>query len=42
MHIKHTGIDRIIVVLNAIFLTLAVLVVVLPLIYVVIASFMDP
>jgi putative aldouronate transport system permease protein len=42
MPIKHSGLDRFIVVLNAIFLTLAVLVIVLPLIYVVIASFMDP
>jgi len=42
MYIKHSGLDRFIVVLNAIFLTLAVLIVVLPLIYVVIASFMDP
>ncbi|MNO31221.1 Inner membrane ABC transporter permease protein YcjP [compost metagenome] len=42
MPIKHSGLDRIIVVLNAIFLTLAVLIVVLPLIYVVVASFMDP
>lgn len=42
MRIKHSGLDRFILVLNTIFLTLAVLVVVLPLIYVVIASFMDP
>ena len=42
MPIKHSGLDRFIYVLNAIFLTLAVLIVVLPLIYVVIASFMDP
>lgn len=42
MPIKHSGLDRFIVVLNAIFLTLAVLIIVLPLIYVVIASFMDP
>lgn len=42
MPIKHSGLDRFIIVLNAIFLTLAVLIIVLPLIYVVIASFMDP
>lgn len=42
MPIKHSGLDRFIVVLNAIFLTLTVLIIVLPLIYVVIASFMDP
>ncbi|WP_339316728.1 carbohydrate ABC transporter permease [Paenibacillus sp. FSL R10-2734] len=42
MPIKHSGLDRFIVVLNAIFLTLAVLIIILPLIYVVIASFMDP
>ncbi|AIQ73053.1 carbohydrate ABC transporter permease [Paenibacillus odorifer] len=42
MPIRHSGLDRFIVVLNAIFLTLAVLIIVLPLIYVVIASFMDP
>ncbi|OAB47204.1 carbohydrate ABC transporter permease [Paenibacillus antarcticus] len=42
MPIKHSGLDRFIIVMNAIFLTLAVLIVVLPLTYVVIASFMDP
>jgi putative aldouronate transport system permease protein len=42
MPIKHSGLDRFIIVLNVIFLTLAVLIIVLPLIYVVIASFMDP
>ncbi|MFJ2046426.1 carbohydrate ABC transporter permease [Paenibacillus taichungensis] len=42
MVIKHTGMDRLILALNAIFLTCAVLVVVVPLIYIVIASFMDP
>ncbi|MEK5239625.1 carbohydrate ABC transporter permease [Paenibacillus sp. FSL L8-0470] len=42
MFIKHSRLDRFILVLNATFLTLAVLIVVLPLIYVVIASFMDP
>ncbi|MBO1513492.1 carbohydrate ABC transporter permease [Metabacillus bambusae] len=40
--IRHTRIDRIILSLNNIFLCLAVLVVLVPLIYVVIASFMDP
>ncbi|MFS0868541.1 carbohydrate ABC transporter permease [Paenibacillus xylanilyticus] len=42
MVVKHTGLDRLLLVLNAIFLTCAVLVVVVPLIYIVIASFMDP
>ncbi|WP_336781017.1 carbohydrate ABC transporter permease [Paenibacillus illinoisensis] len=42
MTIKPTGMDRLILALNAIFLTCAVLVVVVPLIYIVIASFMDP
>ncbi|MEO2204832.1 carbohydrate ABC transporter permease [Paenibacillus pabuli] len=42
MTIKPTGLDRVILALNAIFLTCAVLVVVVPLIYIVIASFMDP
>ncbi|PQP85388.1 sugar ABC transporter permease [Paenibacillus sp. PCH8] len=42
MVVKHTGLDRLILALNAIFLTCAVLVVVLPLIYIVVASFMDP
>ncbi|WP_211745774.1 carbohydrate ABC transporter permease [Paenibacillus sp. Marseille-Q4541] len=42
MPIKHSGLDRFILVLNAIFLTFAVLIVVLPLVYVVVASFMDP
>ncbi|WP_434749014.1 carbohydrate ABC transporter permease [Paenibacillus amylolyticus] len=42
MVVKHTGMDRLILTLNAIFLTCAVLVVVVPLIYIVIASFMDP
>ncbi|WP_078432960.1 carbohydrate ABC transporter permease [Metabacillus halosaccharovorans] len=40
--IKHTRIDRMILSLNSIFLCLAVLVVLVPLVYVVIASFMDP
>ncbi|OAX46124.1 carbohydrate ABC transporter permease [Paenibacillus sp. AD87] len=42
MVVKHTGLDRLIIALNAIFLTCAVLVVVVPLIYIVVASFMDP
>ncbi|MGX1192406.1 carbohydrate ABC transporter permease [Metabacillus sp. SLBN-84] len=40
--IKHTRVDRIILSLNAVFLCLAVLVVLVPLVYVVMASFMDP
>jgi putative aldouronate transport system permease protein len=40
--IRHTRIDRIILSLNNIFLCLAVLVILVPLVYVVIASFMDP
>ncbi|MGM0790131.1 carbohydrate ABC transporter permease [Bacillus sp. MMSF_3328] len=42
MNIKHTRLDRIILNLNNLFLCLAVLVVLVPLVYVVIASFMDP
>ena len=42
MFVKHSRLDRLMLALNAVFLTLAVLIVVLPLIYVVIASFMDP
>ncbi|WP_025688781.1 carbohydrate ABC transporter permease [Paenibacillus zanthoxyli] len=42
MFIKHSRLDRFILALNSTFLILAVLMVVLPLIYVVIASFMDP
>jgi len=42
MSIKHSGLDRFLLVLNSIFLTLAVLVVILPLLYIVVASFMDP
>ncbi|AKG36297.1 carbohydrate ABC transporter permease [Paenibacillus durus] len=42
MFIKHSRLDRLILALNSTFLILAVLMVVLPLIYVVIASFMDP
>ncbi|GLX66234.1 carbohydrate ABC transporter permease [Paenibacillus glycanilyticus] len=42
MTIKHSRLDRFLLILNSIFLTLAVLVVVIPLLYVVVASFMDP
>jgi putative aldouronate transport system permease protein len=42
MNIKHTRIDRIILGFNNIFLCLAVLIVLVPLVYVVLASFMDP
>ncbi|WP_445486769.1 carbohydrate ABC transporter permease [Niallia sp. 03133] len=42
MNIKHTGFDRFIITLNSILLCLAVLVVLVPLVYVAIASFMDP
>lgn len=40
--IRYTRMDRIILNLNSIFLCLAVLVILVPLVYVVIASFMDP
>lgn len=42
MRIKYSGPDRFLLILNAMMLTLAVLLVVLPLLYVVVASFMDP
>lgn len=42
MNIKYTRMDRMILSLNNIFLFLAVLVVLVPLVYVVLASFMDP
>ncbi|MFB9328862.1 carbohydrate ABC transporter permease [Paenibacillus aurantiacus] len=42
MYVKPTGLDRFLLALNGILLTLAVLVVVLPLLYIVVASFMDP
>ncbi|AIQ14415.1 carbohydrate ABC transporter permease [Paenibacillus durus] len=42
MFIKHSRLDRFILALNSTFLILAVLMVILPLIYVVIASLMDP
>lgn len=41
-HIKHTGMDRFIITLNSILLCLAVLVVLVPLVYITIASLMDP
>jgi putative aldouronate transport system permease protein len=42
MNIKYTRMDRMILSINNIFLLLAVLVVLVPLVYVVLASFMDP
>lgn len=42
MAVKHSRFDRFLLTLNAIFLILAVLVVVVPLVYIVVASFMDP
>ncbi|MFX3634014.1 MAG: carbohydrate ABC transporter permease [Candidatus Pristimantibacillus sp.] len=42
MAIKHSRLDRFLLLLNGIFLVFAVLLVVIPLFYVVIASFMDP
>lgn len=42
MNIKHSRIDRVILSLNNIILCIAVLVVLVPLVYVLIASFMDP
>lgn len=42
MPIKHSGFDRFLLKLNGLFLILAVLVVVIPLLYIVVASFMDP
>lgn len=42
MPIKHSRLDRYLLVLIAVCLTLAVLVVVVPLLYIVVASFMDP
>ncbi|ALC91602.1 sugar ABC transporter permease [Bacillus sp. FJAT-18017] len=42
MNINYTKMDRMILALNNIFLFLAVLVVLVPLVYVVLASFMDP
>lgn len=42
MTIKPTGRDRILLGINAVVLTFAVLIVVIPLLYIVVASFMDP
>ncbi|MCM3782786.1 carbohydrate ABC transporter permease [Neobacillus mesonae] len=42
MAVRHSGFDRFLLFLNAFFLSLAVLIVVVPLIYIVVASFMDP
>ncbi|WP_121613686.1 carbohydrate ABC transporter permease [Mesobacillus foraminis] len=42
MNIKYTRMDRMILSLNSIFLFLAILIVLVPLVYVVLASFMDP
>lgn len=42
MPIKHSPFDRFLLKLNGLFLILAVLVVVIPLLYIVVASFMDP
>ncbi|TYA15410.1 carbohydrate ABC transporter permease [Paenibacillus faecis] len=42
MPIKHSSFDRFLLKLNGFFLALAVLVVVIPLLYIVVASFMDP
>ncbi|BFH60604.1 carbohydrate ABC transporter permease [Paenibacillus azoreducens] len=42
MAVKHSGLDRFLLALNYLFLALAVLIVVVPLVYIVVASFMDP
>lgn len=42
MAVKHSPFDRFLLILNGLFLTVAVLLIVVPLIYVVVASFMDP
>ncbi|GAA3334505.1 hypothetical protein GCM10020331_102720 [Ectobacillus funiculus] len=42
MKIKHSRVDRMILGVNNIFLCLAVLIVLVPLVYIVIASFMNP
>ncbi|MWV45677.1 ABC transporter permease subunit [Paenibacillus sp. HJL G12] len=42
MAVKHSRFDRFLLSINVIFLTLAVLIVVVPLVYIVVASFMDP
>lgn len=42
MAVKHSRFDRFLLTIIGIFLTLAVLIVVVPLVYIVVASFMDP
>ncbi|WP_339323320.1 carbohydrate ABC transporter permease [Paenibacillus sp. FSL W8-0194] len=42
MAVKHSRFDRLLLSLNAVVLALAVLIVVVPLVYIVVASFMDP
>ncbi|MNO25117.1 L-arabinose transport system permease protein AraQ [compost metagenome] len=42
MPIKHSGLDRLLLILNAVGLIIAVLIVIIPLFYIVVASFMDP
>ncbi|MNZ89037.1 L-arabinose transport system permease protein AraQ [compost metagenome] len=42
MPIKHSGLDRFLLILNAVGLIIAVLIVIIPLFYIVVASFMDP
>ncbi|MFD1956627.1 carbohydrate ABC transporter permease [Paenibacillus thailandensis] len=42
MTVKHSGLDRLLLILNGIFLAIAVLLIVVPLFYVAVASFMDP
>ncbi len=42
MAVKHSRFDLLLLSLNAVFLALAVLIVVVPLVYIVVASFMDP
>ncbi|NGZ75095.1 carbohydrate ABC transporter permease [Saccharibacillus alkalitolerans] len=42
MTVKNTPFDRFLLLLNGLFLTLAVLVVVVPFVYIIVASFMDP
>lgn len=42
MPIKHSGLDRFLLAFNAVALTFAILIVVVPLLYIVVASFMDP
>ncbi|GIO52955.1 carbohydrate ABC transporter permease [Paenibacillus cineris] len=42
MAVKHSPFDRFLLILNGLFLTVAVLLIVVPLVYVAVASFMDP